>query len=72
MTYPDAILAQIKQLRRIGYSEEHIGEMIALYGGSSLPWREFSANQQRRLAADLGRYSRLARKWHYELTGCLK
>ncbi len=72
MSNCDTIRSEIQRLIRLGYTDEHISQIITLYSGVILPWQDLSINQQRRLAEDLGRYGRIARKWHYALTGCLR
>jgi hypothetical protein len=70
LTNNATIMAEIRQLQHIGYTEEHISQIITLYSGGYPSWQDLSANQQRRLAEDLRRYGRIARKWHFSLTGC--
>ncbi|MDR3592472.1 MAG: hypothetical protein P4N41_22675 [Negativicutes bacterium] len=68
----DIIASEIRQLIRIGYNDDRISQVITMYSGGRLSWQELSPNQQRRLAADLSHYGRIARKWHYALSGCLR
>jgi len=71
LTDCDTIQSELQQLHRIGYTDEHISQIITLYSGGYPSWEVLSANQQRRLAEDISRYVRIARKWHYSLTGYL-
>ena len=71
MLYPERIETEIQRLQNIGYSDLHISQIICTYSGYP-SWQDLSSNQQRRLAEDLHRYTHIARRWHYALTGKLQ
>lgn len=66
MEYGEVIEAEIGVLRGLGYAEPDVARVIGIYSGYE-NWMDLSKNQQRRLAADLARHSRIARKWHWAL-----
>lgn len=66
--YQEQIVLDINHLKRLGYSEQSITQVITNYTGYP-DWISLSYHQQRRLAMDLNRYVHIARKWHYCLNG---
>jgi len=68
---PEVIQTQLGSLRSMGYSEQAIAQIIGNYTGY-LSWEDLSGNQHRRLAEDLRRHVRIARRWNYALSGCLR
>lgn len=70
MEYQDQVCGYIQQMRRLGYSQDAITQIVGLYSGYS-DWNGLSVHQQRRLADDLKRHIHIARKWQYALTNQL-
>lgn len=68
MDYQERIAVSIDHLKRLGYTDRDVAEVVAHYTGYHA-WLGLSRNQQRRLAEDLNRHVRIARKWHYLLNG---
>lgn len=62
--YCRVIEAEVAVLRHLGYAEPDVARVVGIYSGYE-SWRDLSKNQQRRLAADLARHARIARKWHW-------
>lgn len=71
MEYYNQICGYIQQMRRIGYSQAAISQIIAHYSGYA-DWDGLTMHQQRRLADDLKRHVHIARKWQYSVTGHLQ
>lgn len=66
MDYAAAIAAELAVLKHLGYTEPEVARVIGIYSGYP-DWRGLSANQQRRLAADLRKHADIARRWHFAL-----
>lgn len=64
MDYAADIEAELAVLRHLGYSEPDMARVVGIYCGY-LSWEGLSQNQQRRLAADLKRHARIARRWYF-------
>lgn len=71
MEYQNQIVGYIQQMRRIGYSQQAISQIITHYSGYP-NWAEMTDNQKRRLADDLRRHVHIARKWQYSMTGYIQ
>lgn len=64
MDYAADIEAELAVLRHLGYSEPDVARVVGIYSGYP-SWEGLSQNQQRRLAADLKRHARIARRWYF-------
>ncbi len=66
MDYAADIEAEIAVLKHLGYADPDVAWVIGIYSGYP-DWRGLSQNQQRRLATDLRRHARIARRWYFSL-----
>ncbi len=66
MDYAADIEAAIAVLHQLGYAASDVARVIGIYSGYP-DWRGLSQNQQRRLAADLKRHARIAKRWYFAL-----
>jgi len=71
MEFHHQICGYIQQMRRIGYSQAAITQIISHYSGYP-DWAELPDHKQRRLVADLRRHVHIARRWQYAVTGYLQ